>query len=855
MKQRENFKFICNTALLCFMILLLVSPTKAIVKCNRRLLNEFGLIGLDYALYERMEVCRHVHEKCCTLIDEIRIYKYWNEYSKPIIDSRTHDYMLYTRGILQQFNKMMELDPQLIILKYSIKRKIPLEHETCYQGIKEENKHDEKEYAKLDDLKATLTYSKIFYSQIKNKKKKFNVKKHVMDSFGSRHYGVMPTKNHQILYKRYGRKAIPKFQTEKVDVHNIKCRKTRDTFTKDFVIVNEVKTKYCLGLYRKFLLMDNDYLIRFLPIVKNYLHQNMNLKSGAYCSVCDAHQQEFFNVEKKQIMIQERFCKSLLHNKKDLFNFMHVFFVEYMDSLLQYVQCFETDGKTFSFPFKNFMAKYMRRIGLIKACLDNTDTPDFMAKCWFICKSYKFFGVDWFYNGDVDLVKRVYLTLFSFLHKLSQSMDEFKEGGQSPDYIVDDNVNGLLVEPLNPGYAISKHYYIEDKTRENLLGKLDTRYTPAIKDKKEREKVTKEADKLLHNLGLPKLKDVEKLRKEQKELKTKYQKVKEVHKQLSKYKDIKQIFDKFKKQDENRKKGLKKEATSIDKLSDALVHIKKKKDIHDGYRPQRNLLEDNSLIFDVKKALKDYGLSDQVIEEQFNKSKTKERYLKKTCPKKPIDKEDKNKDKNKEDKLKEEVFSNEKDNTKSHEDIHQIYEKNKQSLGVAKFETLWGEDGIDPFKSFELINYRFNITTLIEKKFEEEETIQDSVITTFLTNSAHSINAFNFDAFTDVYAPEIVKNHKYERLRKIELYAKRNDRDQLLYVTRKKLRDLIKRHIRTHKRMKDYKELLLRRKKARERKKVARLNKHQLQKYHTLHENFEENFLGIKKYFLYLFGH
>lgn len=54
--------------------------------CNKELLNSFKLIGLDHPSNEKLTICKTVEENCCSLIDEVTIVKFWDEYSTPKIN-------------------------------------------------------------------------------------------------------------------------------------------------------------------------------------------------------------------------------------------------------------------------------------------------------------------------------------------------------------------------------------------------------------------------------------------------------------------------------------------------------------------------------------------------------------------------------------------------------------------------------------------------------------------------------------------------------------------------------------------------------------------------------------------------
>lgn len=68
------------------LLLVLLYNTKDIsdMPCDQTLLKTFKLTGLKHAsLQDKMHICSHVENNCCTLIDELSITKYWHEYSAP----------------------------------------------------------------------------------------------------------------------------------------------------------------------------------------------------------------------------------------------------------------------------------------------------------------------------------------------------------------------------------------------------------------------------------------------------------------------------------------------------------------------------------------------------------------------------------------------------------------------------------------------------------------------------------------------------------------------------------------------------------------------------------------------------
>ncbi len=53
-------------------------------------------------------------------------------------------------------------------------------------------------------------------------------------------------------------------------------------------------------------------------------------------------------------------------------------------------------------------------------------------------------------------------------------MDLVKQNSSDLEALTVGNVDGLLVEPINPSLSISSKYYLDDVTRLEILGSLRT---------------------------------------------------------------------------------------------------------------------------------------------------------------------------------------------------------------------------------------------------------------------------------------------------------------------------------------------------------------------------------------------
>lgn len=111
-------------------IALLLLPTVS-VDCDRSLLQTFQLKGLRYSLQDRMEICPTVHDTCCSIMDQIYIVKYWNDYSFPVLrDYNANMFGMF--GRIADFHILFSKIPREdITVHYVNHRWIPYLHRLC----------------------------------------------------------------------------------------------------------------------------------------------------------------------------------------------------------------------------------------------------------------------------------------------------------------------------------------------------------------------------------------------------------------------------------------------------------------------------------------------------------------------------------------------------------------------------------------------------------------------------------------------------------------------------------------------------------------------------------------------------
>ena len=455
----QNLKGIMLAIIL---LLCLVKNTHQLIKCKQTLMKNFYLQGMPYSIVEKMHVCPHVHDKCCSIADEVKISHLWNKHTGPIVQRYSDDMAANINSIVRNFFKLVALDPALIPLKYIVSKEVPFKYKHCsnINGVPETGRD-------ALELKEYKTGFRKFLSHriwaFKPKKTRWNT----------------PVGGYSNI----------KFDTYKIETS---CSTYVDVFYRDFIVVNQEKTEHCIGIHDKFMDFHAKDFISLLPSVKNSLNYMTDMKKAFYCDLCNAHKHQFFDIKNKTITISKKFCNMVLKQKMDYFKFMHIVFIEFSNELFQYQGCFATDGKIFDFPFKNFLSKYLQRIPLIKKCLASLDDKkNFYKNCWMICERFKYYSFSPFFDGDIELLRRVNVAVLSFMRKLQRAdMVESKRrkkafkkfgikgknrnGAIAKELMIPENVDGTLIEPISAASMITnKHYYMNKADRMRLMGRAN----------------------------------------------------------------------------------------------------------------------------------------------------------------------------------------------------------------------------------------------------------------------------------------------------------------------------------------------------------------------------------------------
>lgn len=138
------------------------------------------------------------------------------------------------------------------------------------------------------------------------------------------------------------------------------CSSEEIKFIKDFIIINESKTEFCYDLFHKALKFDNNRFKSYLTDVRFSLAQILIYRANLYCALCDVHQQKFFNPVSQVVTFSENFCEAMLLKNKNLIMFLNVYFIEYVDVVLQLIQCYDADAQPKVQELDNFLTRYKR---------------------------------------------------------------------------------------------------------------------------------------------------------------------------------------------------------------------------------------------------------------------------------------------------------------------------------------------------------------------------------------------------------------------------------------------------------------------------------------------------------------
>ena len=512
--------------------LLLVCFSRQSVRCNQRLLATFKLKGMEYSINNQMMSCPHVRNRCCSLMDEVRIVQLWNQYSRTqtkifsnqlfsiyknflelhqIFKTITTDEMVFqylsynvlhpqrrvcTQGThvreLRRWGKFIELQrmfpgrgavrrvgtqakykylvkmllemmkdkfssfkllPKLSTsLSFGFFRKLdqvsgkPVTRKqrkqlgTLFQSPLKNFMKAQKNFSKAAQKFAAKSYLQAggTFKALQNKKstKKKVLQNKPQNETDKKVKSRLPRKlaskmnfqkvsestmiylpfgtNYLSRFKFFTRMRVP-FIPVTMEIPTISCTNKFSSVTKPFMVLNEEKFRYCNTAIDKMMNFDSDTLKNALDHNKAIVMDLLEHKKSLYCSICDAHEQRMFDMNRGLVVYSQEFCYDLLNKFKEYIIFKNIMIVDFIDTLMQVQECVQSTGDENNFPSINKLSWMRRRIPFIQRCFDNLDKDTFYVYCRFMCVQYRIQDYSNFFEGDIQMMTEMYSTVMSFL--------------------------------------------------------------------------------------------------------------------------------------------------------------------------------------------------------------------------------------------------------------------------------------------------------------------------------------------------------------------------------------------------------------------------------------------------------
>ena len=205
----------------------------------------------------------------------------------------------------------------------------------------------------------------------------------------------------------------------------VTCRTFKRNMWKSFINVNKEKIRYCYRVYDSLQEFDIDRFKKSILLMRMKLKDLLDLKSGFYCSICDYDRQSMFDHKNKLMLYSTDFCIGFLKEYKELINFQNVILIEYMDQMLQLIECYRGNGRFFDFPYRTTLEMHKRRIFFIQRCFahkmksnDSFEQEGFLKNCMFICNQFNYISYSRFIDGDIRMLNIVLMRIFQYLREM-----------------------------------------------------------------------------------------------------------------------------------------------------------------------------------------------------------------------------------------------------------------------------------------------------------------------------------------------------------------------------------------------------------------------------------------------------
>ena len=189
------------------------------------------------------------------------------------------------------------------------------------------------------------------------------------------------------------------------------------------------------------------------------------------------------------------------------------------------------------------------------------------------------------------------------------------------------------------------------------------------------------------------------------------------------------------------------------------------------------------------------------------------------------------------------------------ENLNQIFEKVESKVDTSTFAYAFEKSGLDPLHNVELLNFKYNITRLIEMRFKLPEKIAFTTVKAYMGIDKKTLKEFNKDLEWDVSEYEDVNEIMSEvnRLNQFRKKIMKGDQDPILLAKLSKEIRVLKKQAKENQARKEMVKKEMRRR--RKPKNKSDLNHNKYPYYHHHHDlYFNDTFHGIEEMFSHIFG-
>ena len=167
---------------------LLPKNVQNLVKCKKEILNNFYLTGLEHSIYEPMTVCLGVHDKCCSIGDEIKMKHMYDKHTLPILERRVAFVMRSIGSTIESFMEMIDIDVNMMVLNYSVPRSVFYKEMKCESTPRvKPTKNEEKRFHRYSS-RLGIPKKKKKKKPKKTKPPKRNLKDQVRVNYNNKNY-------------------------------------------------------------------------------------------------------------------------------------------------------------------------------------------------------------------------------------------------------------------------------------------------------------------------------------------------------------------------------------------------------------------------------------------------------------------------------------------------------------------------------------------------------------------------------------------------------------------------------------------------------------------------------------------